>query len=499
MPELFLYKVGTSNKYFQIQSLEFISTHFIGIYIMFTTQYKTPIADTMLALRETTKHSFHALPIYNGNSIKDDAIGDKYRALLCDNPFGAELTTTGKLFDSFFFSKSVIRESEDMAAALFGADGTLYVTTGTTTSNQIAISALYQSNGPVLIDKNCHQSIHFSLDTVKAPVQYIKSRFHCDQSERSAWDIGALMATVERAEQAGQGFEVIVLTAQSYEGVIYDIPAIVRQLLDAGARTRKFLIDEAWGAANYFNPALKAITAMHIDDLVRDYPDLELVCTQSSHKSLSTLRQASMIHFRGGESLRERLNIAKFRVHSTSPSYPILASLDMARAQMELDGEQLVGDAVALAADFRRALESGTDWSCYRINALPDMGEMNRFVRADPCKLSIDVRALGLSTAEVQSHLYREHGVYINRITRNSILLNFHIGINAAAVRAMLDGLASLQKKQVALSLSKIISDRFIIPYPPGVPLVVPGEAITDEIRQKMDEIRQTGIALLTI
>ena len=78
---------------------------------MCTTQYKTPIADAILALRETTRHSFHALPIYQGNSITHEGIGRKYRALFGENLFGTELTITGKLFDNFFFSKSAIRES----------------------------------------------------------------------------------------------------------------------------------------------------------------------------------------------------------------------------------------------------------------------------------------------------------------------------------------------------------------------------------------------------
>ncbi|KAF3997139.1 hypothetical protein [Glaciimonas immobilis] len=420
---------------------------------MLTTHYKTPIADAILTLRETTKYSFHAFPIYQGNSLSDDELGGKYHALFGKNFFGTELTITGKLFDSFFFSKSVIRESEDLAAALFNADGTLYVTTGTTTSNQIAISALYQcSERFVLIDQSCHQLIHFYLNTLKASVHYIWPQFRCDQSERSIWHIASLIEVVQNAEKKNQSYELIVLTAQSHEGVIYNIPMILRELLDSGIRTRKFLIDEAWGAANYFNPALKEITAMHIDGLMRDYPDLELVCTQSSHKSLSALRQASMIHFRGSETLREKLNIEKFRIHSTSPSYPILASLDMARAQMEQEGEHLLSNALSLAKEFRKKLEIGTAWSCYYINSLPDLGDMNRFVCEDPCKLSINIQALDLTAVEVQSYLYSEHGVYINRITKNSILLNFHIGITAEAVQAILDGLATLQKQQTSLS-----------------------------------------------
>lgn len=465
---------------------------------MYSNLNKTPIADALLELRTKIVHSFHALPIFRGNSLSSDLLSDKYRALFGANLLGSEMTATGKYFDSFFFPKSVIRESEDAAARLFGADGTLYVTTGTTTSNQIAATALYEGTGPVLIDKRCHQSIHFIFDTLGATIDYIQPEFHCEQSERSAWNFESVLEKVNQAEAAGRSYEVIVLTAQSYEGVIYDIPKILGRLLEAGTRTRKFMVDEAWGAANYFNPALKRLTAMNIDELIARYPDIEVVCTQSSHKSLSTLRQASMIHFRGGCSLRERLGCAKFRVHSTSPSYPILASLDLARAQMESEGDRLLAGALALAEEFKQRLQ-GEDWLCYRLCEMPEMGATAEFVKQDPCKVSINIDGLGMPAEEIQEFLYREYGVYVNRITENSILLNFHIGITAEAIDAMLNGLAALQRQQVSKSLHRIKADRFIIPYPPGVPLVVPGEEITADIMQKIEKIKKAGIALLEI
>ncbi|POZ63229.1 aminotransferase class I/II-fold pyridoxal phosphate-dependent enzyme [Chromobacterium alticapitis] len=461
--------------------------------------YSTPIADALLSIRETIRHSFHALPIFNGHSTQGSPLADKYCSLLGDTVLGSELTTTGKLFDSFFFPKAAIRQSEDLAAQTFGADGTVYVTTGTTTSNQIAATALYQRQGPVLMDKSCHQSIHFVLHGLGARVDYLTAEFECPVSERSAWNIESLLEQTRRAEQADAPYEMIVLTAQSYEGVIYDVPRIIGALLAAGVRTRKFLVDEAWGAANYFHPELQPLTAMNVGELRARYPELEVVCTQSSHKSLSTLRQASMIHFRGPESLRERLNVAKFRVHSTSPSYPILASLDLAQAQMAVEGRERARQALALAQAFKEKLQNGMDWSCYRVCPMPAMDGMQDYVHQDPCKVSIDIEGLGLPAAEVQAYLFREHGVYLNRITRRTVLLNFHIGVLPEAVDAMLEGLAALQRRQVGESVKQVLADRFVIPYPPGVPLLVPGDVITDEIHRKMETIRKTGIALLEI
>lgn len=465
---------------------------------MHSVKSKTPIADALLGLQEMTKHSFHALPILNGNSIANSELAGIYQALIGGNILSSELTTTGCLFDSFFFPKAAILESEKLAANLFGADGTLYVTTGTTTSNHIAANALFEK-GAVLMDKSCHQSLHFMFHSLNAKVDYLQPAFHCEKSGRSAWNMDSLLDMVREAEKAGRGYEIIVLTAQSYEGVIYDIPKIMRTLLDSGARTRRFLIDEAWGAANYFNPELRAISAMNIDTLIEQYPELEVVCTQSAHKSLSALRQGSMIHFRGGKELRERLNIAKFRFHTTSPSYPILASLDLAQAQMASEGAWRVTQAIALAEAFKMKLQNDMDWSLYHLCQMPDLGNMSAFVKQDPCKLSINIASLCMAACDVQAYLFREYGVYVNRFTNHSILLNFHIGINESSVDAILTGLAELQRQQVAKAMKKTHSGCFVIPYPPGVPLLVPGELITETIQAQIETIRNAGIALLQI
>lgn len=465
---------------------------------MHSLKSNTPVASALLSMREMTKHSFHALPILNGNSLANSELADNYQALLGENLLASELSTTGHYFDSFFFPKAAILESENLAASLFGADGTLYVTTGTTTSNHIAINALFEQ-GPVLIDKNCHQSLHFMFHSLNAKIDYLQPEFYCEKSGRSAWRMASFLETVREAEQAGRGYEVIVLTAQSYEGVIYDIPKILRVLLDSGVSTRRFLIDEAWGAANYFNPELRAVSAMNIDGLILQYPELEVVCTQSAHKSISALRQASMIHFRGAKELRERLHIAKFRLHTTSPSYPILASLDLAQAQMASEGSQLVAQAVALAEDFKAKLQAGADWSYYHLCQMPDLGDMSPYITQDPCKLSINIESLCMAACDVQAYLFKEHGVYVNRFTNHSILLNFHIGINESAVTAMLTGLADLQRQQIKNLQKKTHSGFFVIPYPPGVPLLVPGELITETIRAKIESIRNSGVALLEI
>jgi arginine/lysine/ornithine decarboxylase len=259
-----------------------------------TAAFKTPLADALFNLSRNVTSSFHALPIYGGMSLEQSSLKNKYEEVFGAQLLNLEMTITGPHFDSFFFGDKVICEAESMAATLYGADGTLFVTAGTTVSNQIAIDALYEQNMPVLLDKSCHQSMHFALHRYGAKVDYLQSIVTCEKSDKNIWSLNNLLALVLNAQHAGMPYELIILNAHSYDGVVYDVPQVIAYLLQSGVTTRAFLIDEAWGAANYFQKDLKPLTAMHARALLTQYPDLKIVATHSAHKSW--LRKPTTLH-----------------------------------------------------------------------------------------------------------------------------------------------------------------------------------------------------------
>lgn len=454
-------------------------------------QSETPLASALLSLSESNINSFHALPLSQGRSIRTAGLRNTYSRLFGDSYLRSDLTITGDHFDSFFFGTQVIHQAEKLAADLFGADGTYFVTSGTTVSNQIAIDALFEKNGRVLLDKTCHQSLHFGLHRNGAALDYLQTAWSCGKSEKNMWAPADLLRMVLAAQAENRPYQMIVLTAHSYDGVVYDIPGLIRYLLENGATTTNFLVDEAWGAANYFQRDLKGLTALAAGRLRDQWPDLRIVCTHSAHKSMSCLRQASMIHYCGDAALGARLKVSRFRLHTTSPSYPLLASLDLARAQMALEGEELMARATRLAAAFRQhAIEvigpGAINTDSYSPDAFP-------FSHSDPTKVSVNMEKLGLPVRDIKEMLYSNHGVYVNRITENSVLFNFHIGIDETAVQHVMDALADIAEQAQSES-EPACSENFIIPYPPGVPLVVPGQQITAAIQQKIKNIQRRGI-----
>ncbi|WP_159990554.1 aminotransferase class I/II-fold pyridoxal phosphate-dependent enzyme [Pelistega ratti] len=417
-----------------------------------------PIAKKLEKLFEKNIYSFHALPI--ANRIKSDVIGD-YTHLFPS----LECSITGEMFDNFFFSKGVIAESQRLTADLYGADYSFYVTSGTSVANQIAIFALYEKGKKIIIDKNCHQSIHFYTRSIGAEVVYLKPDIKDDNNDITAWSYENLEKLLLSLQKTENYIDLIILTAQSYEGMIYDIPSVIKNLISAGIKTRKFLIDEAWGSLNYFNSSHKELTAMNVQELLDKYPDLEIVCTHSAHKSLFCLRQASIIHCKGRKNLAERIEIARYSIHTTSPNYSILSSLDIAQSMIRTYGEELALHTKNLANKFINLIESSIFFKELKIYHSNLYSQWH--IHQDSSKVMLDVSQIGTGF-EIKKRLEQE-GIYINRFIDNYLLLNFHIGINELLVEMLISALAEIIKEkkniylkegEIADKLDKTVKDK---------------------------------------
>lgn len=346
---------------------------------------ETPLANSLKKICQQKTYSFHALPIssFGHSDILSASENDNY----C-----LEATITDEAFDNFFFPQGVINESQKLTAQLYNADSSFYITGGTSVANQIAISALYNNNDNVLIDKNCHQSIHFYSQSLGVHPDYLCSDLSAEDQQIKAWSIDQLTKQVLSQQSIGKEYDLIILTAQSYEGIIYDIPAILLHLLNSGVSTRKFFVDEAWGSLNYFNEDTRSLTVMNIDHLIDIYPDLEVICTHSAHKSLFCLRQASLIHCKGKAQLASKIEVAKFRIHTTSPNYPILASLDLSQACMHTHGTELALHAKKLANTFKNSLINDPLLSplSTNLNLFPDQWHIYH----DPTKIMLNTELI---------------------------------------------------------------------------------------------------------
>jgi arginine/lysine/ornithine decarboxylase len=469
----------------------------------------TPLADALLKARSAVPLQFQSLPLAGGASALKaegphaEVHAQRYRELFGATFLATESLVAGLAFDSFFFPERVIRESERLAAEAFGSQDAMFVTSGTTVANQIAINALVPSGARVLADRQCHQSVHFALHAAGARVDYLEPVYECDATGRAWWGLQDLLDRVQAAQAEDQPYHLLLLNGQSYDGVMYDFGGILAALQAAGLRVANLLVDEAWGSAACFDPALSQRGAMPAARRYAQAMELNIVATHSVHKSMGALRQGSMLLWHGDAALGERLRLSRYKLHTTSPSYPILASLDLARAQMVDCGAALMARAQRLAQRLQDAIAEDPTLSLYGVHRTALPAQVARYVGLDPTKVAIDVTRLGLPAAELKRKLYSEHGLWVNRCTPRSVLFNLHIGIDDAALDQLLQALRAVQHEvwaeRARPAASLRLSDAFVIAYPPGIPIVMPGEPLTASAQGRIEAARRAGASVFTI
>ena len=277
----------------------------------------------------------------------------------------------------------------------------------------------------------------------------------------------------------------------------------------------KVLIDEAWYAHGRFHPDLRPNALECGADYV----------TQSTHKMLSAFSQASMIHVADPDfdehRFRENLNMHT----STSPQYAMIASLDVARKQMSMEGFLQLSRCIDIATRLREGINK-TD--VFRVLTLEEMlpDELGKDgIKLDPCKLSVDISSSGMSARELQLELFENYGVQLEKVTHNTLSVLVTLGSTESKVLRLLNAFQKLANKagngkqvqrrsvpalpqlsafhvlprdayfgpakEVSLladqhglndSVIGAVSADLVVPYPPGIPVLIPGQEITDSI-----------------
>jgi arginine decarboxylase len=266
-------------------------------------------------------------------------------------------------------------ESERNAARIFGADWTFYVLGGSSTSNQIVGHGVIGQDDIVIVDANCHKSICHSLTVTGArPVYLTPTRNGFGMiglvplKRFSPEAIKELIAKSPFSAGASSQEPVhAVVTNSTYDGLCYDVNRVVTELARSVPRIH---FDEAWYAYAKFHPIYRGRFAMDVSDDMPNRPALFAV--QSTHKMLAAFSMASMVHIK--LSPRAPLEFDQFNeafmMHgTTSPFYPLIASLDVAAAMMdEPAGPTLMMETIFDAISFRKAMSS----IAHRLRALED-------------------------------------------------------------------------------------------------------------------------------
>lgn len=461
-------------------------------------QESAPLFEALLAHRKRVKGNYHVPGHKQGKAFDPDG-KTWFQPLL-----GLDLTEIGEL-DDLHDPQGVIAIAQQLAAQCFRADQTLFLVGGTTAGNLAVILALCKPGDSILIQRSCHQSVLHGC--LLAGAQPILMQVDWDQNGR---ELPLRVEVVEQALKQYPNVKAVMITSPSYSGWVQPVKELAKLCHAYGI---PLIVDEAHGAHLGFHPELPP-SAM---DLGAD------VAIQSTHKMLTSMTMSSMLHVRGKRIQVE--DIARWLrvIESSSPSYPLMASLDLARRYIWQYGYQEINRVLGLLKQLRE-----------KLNSYHHIQEIIYFSERDPFKLSLQVA--GLSGFALAKELERR-GFYPEYADHEKVLFVFSIGTTEEEIHRLievmdqLDGeLEKYKSKEVshlktmdlklvrknwktsvlplrsltAWRLGKntriplneacgFLSAQLIVPYPPGIPLLFPGEEWTEDKVKEIQYILKQG------
>ncbi len=468
----------------------------------------TPFADTLRDYVYSAKDAWHTPGHSGGDSLRDSPWVADFYQMMGEHIFNTDLSVSVQVLDSLLEPHSVIQEAQDLAAEAFGANETFYVTNGTSTANKVIIQHLLGAGGKMIVDQACHKSIHHAVILFGVEPIYLHASLKAEYGFYGPVPKSHIFEAIDGNPDA----RLLVLTSCTYDGFYYDLKPIIEY---AHERGMKVLIDEAWYAHGRFHPSLRPNALECGADYV----------TQSTHKMLSAFSQASMIHVADPDfdehRFREDLNMHT----STSPQYAMIASLDVARKQMSMEGYSQLSRCIEMAGRIRDGINKT---GVFRVLTLLDMlpKELeNDGIRLDPSKLSIDISASGMSARELQLALFDSYGIQVEKVTHNTLSVLVTLGSTESKVLRLLNAFKKIAAKtsvgrevvrrsvpalpklspfhvlprqayfgeaeelslvadQHGLNQSVVgrVSADLVVPYPPGIPVLIPGQEVTDSI-----------------
>ena len=334
-------------------------------------RYDTPFYNALTEYSKRPTTIFHAMPISRGNSVFKSRWISDFGDFYGRNVFLAETSATNGGLDSLLQPKGPLKKAQQKAAKAFGAEHTFYVTNGTSTANKIVQQALIKPGDVVLVDRDCHKSHHYGLVLAGAFPAYLDSYPIQEYSMYGAVPLRVIKNQLIALSKAGRldNVKMLLLTNCTFDGLVYNVERVMEEVL-AIKPDMIFLWDEAWFAFASFTYTYKQRTGMYVakklftkyrsEEYKAEYktyisnlkpgeisimadPEkvkIRVYATQSTHKTLSSFRQGSMIQIWDEEFSRrvaDNFQEAYMTHTTTSANYQILASLDVGRRQVELE------------------------------------------------------------------------------------------------------------------------------------------------------------------
>lgn len=464
-------------------------------------QTKTPIFDALMEYvnRET-------IPYHVPGHKKGDGMDSKFRDFVGTNVLSMDVTVF-QLVDSLHHPTGPIKEAMNLAADAYGSDAAFISIHGTSGAIQAMIMSVVGEGDKIIVPRNVHKSVTAGIILSGATPVFMQPEV--DNNLGIAH--GVTPETVEETLKENPDAKAVLIINPTYYGVATDIKKIADIVHSYDI---PLVVDEAHGPHLRFNEKLPVSSMSAGAD----------ICAQSTHKIIGAMTQASFLQVRAGRVDIKRVQQVLSLLQTTSPSYPLMASLDVARMQIATKGTELLDKAIELCEYTRTEINKIPGLYCFGSEIVGRPGAY----AFDPTKITINARGLGLTGYELDHMLADEYHIQFELSDLYNTLAVGSFGDTKEKNEKLLAALREIsakyygtrpvkgdvlelpaipgravtprqafnaKKRAVALKDSVgLVSGEFLLAYPPGIPIVCPGEIITKEIIDYVQALKDANL-----
>ncbi|SFF43755.1 Arginine/lysine/ornithine decarboxylase [Paenibacillus algorifonticola] len=418
--------------------------------------------------------------------------------------------------DDLHHPEGAIAEAQGLAARCFGAEESFFLVGGSTSGNLAMLLAVCEPGDYILVQRNVHKSVINGLKLAGARAVFIMPQIDEHTGIATQPSLAQVQMTMYLYPQA----KAVFLNNPNYYGMSVNLRQYAEAIHQSGML---LLVDEAHGAHYGLHPELPGSAIAAGADAV----------VQSTHKTLTALTMGAMLHVQGELLNRSALREALATIQSSSPSFPIMASLDISRAMIEAAGVEWFEDALAATAYLRKEIEE----CCSAIEILKPNDDrlpvLPAYNQLDPLRIVLWDRTGALSGFEILK-LLEQQGCWAEMADMRHVVLLFGIGIQLVDVDRLIQACQAVEV--IIASMGRVIAEQplasagysmflpesvepitfsrvskgtvirvnladavnrkageMVVPYPPGIPIVYPGELLTMEMLDYIKELASSG------
>lgn len=404
--------------------------------------------------------------------------------------------------DNLHKPTGAIREAQELAAAAFGARESYFLVNGSTVGLHAAIAAMCRPGQRLIVGRDCHRAVINGMLLAGVTPAYMLPEY----SGTFCINTGITAPAVRKALEATPDAAGVLITRPNYYGICSNIEEIAGVVHAYG---KPLAVDEAHGAHLAFNSRLPVSALEAGAD----------ICVQSAHKTLPAFTQGAYLHVGSGRIDAERLRYYLDMFQTTSPSYVIMAFLDIAREIMQKSGEALLNGLLdSITTCGARMASTGIK--------LLGTGDVPGF-EFDATRITANVSSLGMTGYNAENLLRRKYNIQVEMSDLHNIVCISTVSDDADGIAKLFDSLSDLDKygergvhpvefEYKGLTIPNMVAEpseilnagtvrialenaagrvsrEIISPYPPGMALVCPGEVFTADTVEYLTHIRQCG------